>query len=129
MSITFPTLDKNARGDASTALVDVGTTNAQGTLRLLDALDNTLANLPMSNPAFGASADGVSTANAITNGTGLLVGAATKYKMLDRDLNEVWEGTVGAVGSGADLESTTSSTNITISEIVSVSSLTYVEVS
>lgn len=129
MSITFPLASKNARAQTELDKVDVGTTNANGRIQLLDSGDNVLSVHEMSNPAFLAVSNGTSVADAIGSGTGLLAGAAVKFNCVDRDENLVFSGEVGAVGSGADLESTTSSTTIAIGENVDISSLTYMEVS
>lgn len=129
MSITFPTTSKDARAQTEVDKVDVGTTIIGGTLQLKDAGDNILSKHTMSDPAFGAVVNGTSVANAIADGIGLFAGAAIKFDLLDRDQVLVFSGTVGAVGSGADLESTTSSTTVSVGEMVELNSLTYMEVS
>ena len=129
MSITFPTATKNSRADIIVDSIDLGTTNATGKLRLKDSSNNTLTEHLMSNPAFGAASGGAAIANSIGDGTGLIAGQAVTFDLVDRDEVLIFSGTVGAVGSGADLESTTSSTAIAISENVPITSLTYVEVS
>lgn len=129
MAVTFPTADKDARAQAVVDAVNAGTTNAAGTLRLLDSGDNVLSSHVMSNPAFGAVSNGTATAAAIAQAIGLLDGAAVKFEVLDRDNNLVFSGTVGAVGSGEDLESTTSSTTVSSGDTVDINSLIYMEVS
>ena len=129
MAITFPVATKNSRADTEVDKLDVGTTNANGQIWLRDSGDNNLSKHNLSNPAFGASSAGASVANAIADGSGLAAGVAVKYVAVDRDENIIWTGSVGPVGSGADLEGTTSSTTIAIGEVVEISSLTYVEVS
>lgn len=129
MSVTFPTTTKNSRANAVVDAVDVGSANASGQVWLKDSGSNTLAKLVLSDPAFGAAANGVATANSITDGTGLLAGAAVTFDVVDKDETLIFSGTIGAVGSGADLESSTSSVTIAVAEAVSISSLTYTEVS
>ena len=127
MAVTFSVAIKNERADALTAKVDVGSTNTYGQLWFMDASDNVLSKHDMSDPAFGAAASGACVADTIASANGLLTGAATKFSIVDKDETEVYRGTVTAVGGGGDLESSTSSTQITASENVDVSSLTYVE--
>ena len=129
MSITFPTARKDARAQEVVDDVDVGTTNLNGRLNLKDSGDNILSTHDMSDPAFGAVVNGTSVADTIANGTGLLAGAAVSFDVIDRDESCVLSGTVGAMGSVADLESTSSSTTVAIGETVSISALTYMEVS
>ena len=129
MSISFPLITKNARAQAVVDDVNNGTTNAEGQLFLKDSGDNVLAKLPLSNPAFLTVTNGSAIADAITNGPGLLAGASIKFDVVDRDETVIFSGTVGAVGSGADLESDTSSVTIAVGEAVECSSLTYVEAS
>jgi hypothetical protein len=61
-----------------------------------------LAHLPLSATAFGASAAGVKTANAVTSGTGLAVGTATWFRIYKSDgTTAVLDGSAGA--SATDL--------------------------
>lgn len=129
MSITFPTATKNSRAQSIVDSVDVGTSIPAGTINLLDSGDNILSKHLMTNPAFGAVTDGVSIANLINDALGVLAGAAVKFECLDRDQALVFSGVVGPIGSGADLESTSSSVTIAIGENVQISSLTYMETS
>jgi hypothetical protein len=63
---------------------------------------NKLAHLPLGATAFGASASGTKTANAITNGTGLANSTATWFRAYKADdVTAVIDGSVGT--SNADL--------------------------
>lgn len=129
MSVTFPLATKNARAQAIVNSVNAGTTNPNGQVHLKDSGSNILSSHNMSNPAFLVVTNGVSIADAITDSVGLLAGAAVTFDIVDKDGTIIFSGTVGAVGSGADLESSSSSVTVTIGETVSISSLTYTEVS
>lgn len=104
MAITLSTSARNAACDAIVDLVDNGTTDANGDLVFMTSGDVEVATLAFSDPAFGASSSGVATANAITSDTDATGGTAALFKVVDRDNTEVWRGTVGTIGSGADLE-------------------------
>jgi len=129
MAVSFPLATKNARAQAVVDDVDLGSANATGQVFLRDSGANLLAKLVMTNPAFGAVSNGTAIAASITDGTGLLAGAAVTFDVVDRDETIIFSGTIGAVGSGADLESGSSSVTIAIGDTVSISSLTYIEVS
>lgn len=106
-------------------LIDVGTGTAKLQLRsgtppaaLTDPAAGTLlAEFDLPNPAFGAAATGVATANAIAATTGLAAGDVGHFRVLDRDGAVVQDsGSVGTTGSGQELELNT----ITISTGVDV---------
>ena len=127
MAITLSVANKNTRADALVDLVDAGTTNTYGQLWLKDVSSNVLSKHDMSDPAFGDAASGVAVADSISSEDGLLSGACTKFSVVDKDETEIFAGTVTAVGGGGDLESDTSSTQVTAGENVDITSLTYVE--
>jgi hypothetical protein len=80
-----------------------------------------LAKLPLNATAFGASASGVKTANAITNGTGLANGTATWFRIFKSDdTTAVFDGSAGT--SGADLN--LNDVAITTGGTVTVTSMT-----
>lgn len=125
-----------AAADAIVDLIDVGTTNANGKLRIYDGTQpanpdvavttqNLLAELDLSNPAFGAAADGdpggLATANSITDDSSAdATGTASWFRVVDRDENAIIDGSVGT--SGADLN--LGSVSITSGQAVSITSWT-----
>lgn len=124
--------------DAVVDRVDLGTTNPQGRLRIYSGTQpadadagiggaTLLAELNMSNPAFGASADqnpnARATASTITDDSSAdATGTAAWFRIVDRDGNGVIDGDVTANGGGGDLQ--LNSINLTAGANVSVSSLT-----
>jgi hypothetical protein len=84
-----------------------------------------LAELPMSDPAFGAAADSspgaTATANAITNDASAdATATATFFRILDSDNNVVAQGAVGTSGSEINFNTVAFVTGA----IISITSLT-----
>jgi hypothetical protein len=105
-------------------LLNNGTTDAAGDLRLLTSGAAQVALLELSNPAAGATdGSGIATFNAITDDTNTTAGTTDNFELRDRDNTIVITGTVGLVGSGADIELT--SVTFTAAETVSVTAMTY----
>lgn len=127
MTVRFTETDKNARAQTVVDKVDQGSTNANGQLWLVDSGDNPLSKHDMANPAFGTVASGASTANAIQDATAILAGSVAEFLIVNRDEQVVMRGTVGAVGSGADMESATSSVTIALGENVVIGGFIYSE--
>lgn len=123
----------SAAADAVLDLVDSGA--GAGTLRIYSGTapanadaalsgNTLLAQLTLSDPAFGAASNGVATANAITQDSSAdATGTATFFRVLDSDGTVIFQGEVGT--SGSDLNLVT--TSITAGQPVSVSSLTYTQ--
>ncbi len=99
--------------------IDVGATNAEGRIRIFTgskpaSVDDVetgtlLAELLMSNPAFGAAADQApnarATAGTITDDSSAdNAGTAGYFRVIDRNLNGVIDGDVTATSGGGDLE-------------------------
>lgn len=106
MAITHSTAARNAAADAVVDLIDAGATDANGDLVLIASAGPTdLATLAMSNPAFGAAASGVASANAISDDTNAAGGGdADSFEIRDLDNATVISGTVTATGGGGDIE-------------------------
>jgi len=119
MALTLATDTRNAACDAIVDLADAGAGAAH--LKIYDSGDVLLADLTMTDPAFGAAAAGVATAAAIADDTSAnATGTADYFTIEDSDSNEVLRGSCGT--SGADLNLNTLS--IVAGGTVSVSSLT-----
>lgn len=121
MAIVLSNASKNAAVDAVVDLVDGGA--GVGNLVLKTAGDTVIADLDMSDPAFGSAVGGVATANAIAIEVVLAAGTITKFDLVDSNNIIVASGTVGLTSSGEDLE--LSSVAMNTGDKVEVSSLTY----
>lgn len=122
--------------DAFVDACDLGATNPQATLVIYSGTPPTLvdtglsgntvlAQLAMSNPAFGAAADitpgARATASAISSDTAAdATGTATFFRILDRANTPRIQGSVGTSGAELNLNSVA----IQVNALVSVSSLT-----
>jgi hypothetical protein len=114
---------RNGLADYVVDIIDTGTGDAQGDLVIMTSGDVEVATLAFSNPAFGAASSGTATANSITADSSATGGTAALFKVQDRDNQEIFRGSVTAVGGGGDIE--LSSTSIGAGDTVSISSLTY----
>ncbi len=113
MAIAYSTTLRNTQLDAIDTAVNAGT--GAGLLRIYDGTrpatggtaTTLLAELTMSDPAFGAAAAGVLTASAITSDTSAnATGTATWFRLVDSDANFVVDGDVGTSGSDLNLNTT-----------------------
>jgi len=125
MSISHPVATRNEVVDLIVDKVDVGTANAQGRLQIIDASANVLVTLNMTDPAFGASASGIATADTISDGTCAIAGTAATFTVIDKDETAIFSGTTGALGSGADLEADGLTLAMTVGQTISIDALTY----
>lgn len=93
MAVTHSTAAKNAAADAIVDLVDAG--SGAGYIEILDGA-TLLATLVCSDPAFGAAAAGVATADTITDEASADdTGTADVWKLYDSDDTLIVSGTVG----------------------------------
>lgn len=120
MAITIPTASRNAACNAVVDLSDAGAGAAH--LKIYTTgLVTLLADLTMSDPAFGAAATGVATASAISDDTSAdNTGTAAEFKIEDSDAAEILRGSVGTSGQDINLNTTA----ITAGDTVSITSLT-----
>lgn len=121
MAVTHSTAARNAACDAVVDLLDLGSGAAQGFLEFQTSGGTEVATLDLSNPAFGAAASGIATANAIASDTNATGGTTTKAELQDRDGTAVILCSVGT--SGADIN--LSSVVIGNGDTVAVTSLSY----
>lgn len=105
MSLTYSTAAKNAALDAAVDLVDIGTTNPNGRLVVMTSTDTTIAELDLADPAYGAAAAGTKTLLSVPiSDTAVIDGVAALFKVVDKDENEIFRGTISIVGGGGDAE-------------------------
>lgn len=121
MAVTHPTAVRNAIADLVVDGIDAGA--AAGTLEFQTAGSVEVATLTFSDPAFGAAASAIATANAITSDTNATGGTITKAVLQDSDGVDKILCSVTATGGGGDIE--LSSTSVSAGQTVGVSSLTY----
>ena len=112
----------SARDVACDAIVDLLDNGGAGQLELISSAGpTTLAVLPLSNPAFGASSTGVATANAITDETSAVNTGTTDAYYLKAGTGDVVLS--GDVGTGSQ-DIVLNTTSITIGDSISITSLT-----
>lgn len=107
MGVTLATSVRNLSVDAMTASLNSGTGDPSGDILFTTSSDVAVANLTLSNPAFGASVNGTATANTITPDTNATGGVTTRAQFRNRANTEQWRCNVGTSGSDINLTSTT----------------------
>jgi hypothetical protein len=106
--------------------VDQGSIEPSGYIKFLTASDTEIVRIYFNNPGYSDSFFGVATAlglpiSATSIGTDEI---GTKFSVHDRDNNFLWGGTIGLIGSGADL--IVASVNFTANTLVRIEApLTY----
>jgi hypothetical protein len=127
---SIPNAQRSRAADAVTARANNGRLRIYSGTAPADAnaalSGNTLlADLPFGATAFGAAANGVATANAITSDSSAdNTGTATFFRVLESDLTTVvFQGSVGTSGAELNL----SSVSVIAGGPVSVSALTYTQ--
>ena len=121
MAITHPAAVRNLVANLVVDQLDLGSGTAEGRLVFNTSGDVEVATLNLANPAFGASAAGIATANTIADDASATGGTTTKFRLQDRDSGIIVEGSVGTSGQDINL----SSNIIAATDTVSISSLTY----
>lgn len=127
MATRIPNAVRSAACDAVVDRLDLGAGAAEIEVRTGGqpasandaATGSVLVTFTLADPAFGGAANGVATLLGVpitTVGTG--AGAAGWFRAMDSDGNTVLDGSVGATGSGAQLELNT--TTISVGADVSI---------
>ena len=106
MASTLVTLGADALNAAVDAVVDLVDAGAgAGTITIMESDNTVLGTLTCSDPAFGASALGIATADTITKDDAAdASGTAAKFKVEDSDGNTIYSGSVGLTGAGEACE-------------------------
>ena len=122
MAVTHPTDVRNNIADLVVDLIDAG---GAGTIQFQDGSsgDSDVATLTFSATAFGAAANGIATADTITDDTDCNAGTVSKFTVFSGAGDSCFTGTVTATGGGGDI--ILSSTAIGSGDTISISSLTY----
>lgn len=121
MAVTHPAAIRNLVSDLVVDQLDLGSGTAEGRLVFNTSGDAEVATLNLANPAFGAAAAGIATANAIADDTNATGGTTTKFRLQDRDSGIIVEGSVGTSGQDINL----SSNVIAATDTLEISALTY----
>lgn len=130
MAITLiAATDTAAINAACDAIVDAVDTGGAGSIIMQTAGDVEVATCVFSATAFGASAAGVATANAITNDSSATgnASAVTKFEVRDGAATEIWNGTVAESGADLNIDDGTPGGGVVIGAgaVVSISSMTF----
>lgn len=116
------TLEATARNAACNAVVDL---LDGGTIEFQTSGSAEVATLTLGNPAFGASATGTATANAIASDTSATGGTITKAVFKTSGAAALFSVSVTATGGGGDIE--LSSLAIGAGDTVALSSYTHTQ--
>jgi len=87
------------------AKVNLGTTNAEGILRIRSGAGTLLVDIVLSNPAFAAGAGSAEDLQGVPHqGTAVAAGTAATAEVLDRDEVTVFSGSVTVVGGNGFIQ-------------------------
>ena len=121
MAVTHPAATRTAIADFVVDQLDLNT--PPGKLVLQTSGGTTVSTLTFANPAFGAAAAGVATANPIVADTNAVGGVVTKAELRQGNATPIVLCSVTATGGGGDIQ--LNSTTISAGQQVSITSLTY----
>lgn len=141
MATRLPNASQQAAADAVVDLVDVGTTNTEGKLRIYSGAQpadadsaaggDLLCEIDLQDPAFGAAAStGTATLLGVPlSGTGTAAAStgtnAQSFRVVDQDEGTVFDGAVTGTGGGGELE--LDNVSIATDQTVTVTALTYTQ--
>lgn len=126
MAVTHSTAARNAATDAVTALIGASGNLVFRTTGSVGTPGTACATLPLSATAFGASATGTATANAITSDTNAAGGTVATATLQTSGGTVVIHCEVAASGSDINM---TNGLTVAAGDTVSCSSLTYTALS
>jgi hypothetical protein len=121
LAVTHPTATRTGLADFVVDQLDVNT--PPGKIIMQTAGSVTVATLTFANPAFGAAAAGVATANAIVADTNAVGGTIAKAELRQGGGTPIILCSVTATGGGGDIQ--LNSVVISAGQQVSLTSLTY----
>lgn len=123
--ITKQMIARNASCNQIVGLLDTtGSLYSTGHLSIYTSDSTRITFHTLSNPAFGTSADGTSTAYPISDATALIDGTASTFAFENRNGSAIWKGSVTVNGHGGALQ--LESVSIPKDTTVAISSATYV---
>ena len=121
MAVTHPTATRTGIADYVVDQLDLNTPPAK--LIMQTAASATVATLTFANPAFGAAASGVATANAIVADSSAVGGTISKAELRQGGSTAIVLCSVTATGGGGDIQ--LNSVVISAGQQVSMTSMTY----
>lgn len=121
MAVTHPTAVRTGIADFVVDQLDEGTPPGKLTYQTSGAV--TVAQLTLSNPAFGVAAAGVASASAITSDTNAVGGTIAKAELRNAAATPKILCSVTATGGGGDIE--LNSVVVSAGQTVATSSLSY----
>lgn len=125
MALTHSTATRNGIADSVDDSVNAGTADTGGDFVVIDSGGPTdLVSIEFQNPAFGAAAAGVITAQGVPlSANAGATGTANLFEIRNRDNVVVIDGTVTSTGGGGDAE--IDNTSINSGQTVELSSLSW----
>ena len=121
MAVTHPVATRNQIADLVVDQLDLNT--PPGKIVMQTSGGTAVATLTFANPAFGASASGTATANAIVADTNAVGGTIAKAELRQGNATAIVLCSVTATGGGGDIQ--LNSVVISAGQQVSLTSLTY----
>ena len=121
MAVTHPVATRNQIADLVVDQLDLNT--PPGKIVMQTAGGTAVATLTFANPAFGTSASGTATANAIVADTNAVGGTIAKAELRQGNATPIVLCSVTATGGGGDIQ--LNSVVISAGQQVSLTSLTY----
>jgi len=121
MAVTHPAAVRTGMADFVVDQLDLNT--PPGKVVMLTAASAVVATLTLANPAFGAAAAGVATANTIAADTNAVGGTIAKAELRQGNATPIILCSVTATGGGGDIQ--LNSVVISAGQQVSLTSLTY----
>ena len=117
-------LSRNAMGDAVVDLLDLGSANAEGRIKIFTTGGITLlATLLMANPAFDDTVSGIAPGLGLpwTDASAVGSGLASDFTMIDRDENVIMTGDVDIAGEEMNFPQV----EVTVNDLVKILSCSY----
>lgn len=124
MAITHSTSTRNNLADQIDTDVNGGTTDTAGDFQLIGTAATVLAEITLSDPAFGSATNGSMSLNGVplTDTSANNSGSASSFKVRNKDNSTIYSGSVDSTGS-PDLS--IDNTNINSGQSVKIDSMTY----
>lgn len=125
MALTLPPDSRSAMADALVDLIDIGSANTEGKVRVYDGTrpsatssittELLLAEFDMAQPAYGTASNGVATLlSTPLQTTGSTNGDASWVRVVDRDEATIFDGSVGLSDADFIINTISISTGVAI---------------